>query len=65
MDNKWILIIQGWEIVKNVVEKEAKMWSNVNNVMGKVWLCKCFKWELECINKYKKSVINVKVKVKL
>jgi hypothetical protein len=41
------------------VVKEDKMFKNVKHVKVEVKLFKCIKWVQECINKFKKTVINV------
>jgi hypothetical protein len=50
--------------VKSVEEKEAKTLKNVKAVKARVELFKCIKWDLECISKFKRIVINAKAKVK-
>ena len=65
MEIKLKSLIIEWEFVKNAKEKEVKMLSNVKTVMDREFLCKCIKWDLECISKSKKNVINVKVRDRL
>lgn len=57
--------IQEQDAVKNVTVKVDKMYKNVKHVKEKVLLFKCIKWVLECINKFKNTVINAKDKDKL
>lgn len=53
------------DAAKNAEEKEDKMFKNVRHAKVKEELFKCIKWDLACINRFKKIVINAKGKVKL
>jgi heterodisulfide reductase subunit B len=53
------------EYVINVMVKVDKMYKDVRHVKDKVKLYRHFRWDQECINKYRNHVINVQVKVKL
>lgn len=58
------LSMRGHATAKPATEKEEKMLKHAQHAKAKVELYKCIKWVQECISKFRKTVIHVKVREK-
>ncbi len=63
MEVLWNFLIQEWDVVKNVKEKEERMLESVSNVKDKADQFKCIKLLQACISKCKKFVRSVQGRV--
>ena len=65
MANSKKLTIAELEFVKIAMERVENRLKNVRNAKEEDKLYKCYRWDQECISKFKKDVMTVKDKVKL